>query len=321
MASNAVVPTQAPLSDFAKLSANTSLYRPDDKSPSATSSGGNSGDVGSTAGAGPRLIVICSWMGSRDQHIAKYTARLQALYPTSPILLIKSVKGHFTRPRSITADVQPAASAMRSILGASGPPPPDPATTRPEMLLLVFSNGGSTTLHHLYLAYAASSGDKDAAAALPPHATVFDSSPGIRFSYPRSVTAMTAGVTGARRLLLLPVVHLLLAYLWAALHYAPRWWPWRPSDPFAAASAAHNDKAGCNRREVRRAYVYSEEDALIDFRGIEEHARQAGERGFRVVRLEKFVGSPHVAHARTDEGRYWGVVRETWEGKREENGK
>ena len=53
----------------------------------------------------------------------------------------------------------------------------------------------------------------------------------------------------------------------------------------------------------------------MDYRHVEQHAEAARERGFE-VRMEKFVGTEHVQHARGEtEGRYWGVVRETWEGK------
>lgn len=76
---------------------------------------------------------------------------------------------------------------------------------------------------------------------------------------------------------------------------------------------AHNDRKR-NKDEIRRVYVYSEEDALVDFRTVEKHATQAEEMGF-VMKREKFSGTPHVAHARGKHGeRYWAVVRQAWEG-------
>lgn len=66
-------------------------------------------------------------------------------------------------------------------------------------------------------------------------------------------------------------------------------------------------------KETRRCYIYSEEDELVDWRDVEDHARDAEEKGF-VVRREKVVGSGHCAHARGEGGkRYWETVRETWE--------
>ena len=45
---------------------------------------------------------------------------------------------------------------------------------------------------------------------------------------------------------------------------------------------------------------------------VEEHAEEARKAGLD-VRMERFGGSPHVAHARTDPVRYWGVVKKVWE--------
>lgn len=70
---------------------------------------------------------------------------------------------------------------------------------------------------------------------------------------------------------------------------------------------AHKDHAG-NRAEVRRAYIYSRADALIDYRSVENHAADAGAKGFDVS-LEEYNGSAHVSHLRKDEARYWDIVR------------
>ena len=45
---------------------------------------------------------------------------------------------------------------------------------------------------------------------------------------------------------------------------------------------------------------------------VEEHAEEARKAGLD-VRMERFEGSPHVAHARTGPERYWGVVQKVWE--------
>lgn len=75
---------------------------------------------------------------------------------------------------------------------------------------------------------------------------------------------------------------------------------------------AHNFSDG-NKREVRRVYFYSEGDTMIDWRDVKMHAEVARVRGFEVA-LEKFEDSEHVAHARRDGERYWGIVRRTFEG-------
>jgi len=80
--------------------------------------------------------------------------------------------------------------------------------------------------------------------------------------------------------------------------------------------------------QTLRTYIYSKQDAMIDWRHVEKHAADAATGGdnnsnnkksdgsSRVkipCRLEMFHGSGHVAHMRHDPERYWRVVTETWE--------
>lgn len=80
-------------------------------------------------------------------------------------------------------------------------------------------------------------------------------------------------------------------------------WP----DPFVLWSGRRNDKRG-RVRETQRVYMYSDVDPFVPRIVIERHADEAEKSGFS-VRKEVFLGSPHVAHARTDGERYWKVVR------------
>jgi hypothetical protein len=68
-----------------------------------------------------------------------------------------------------------------------------------------------------------------------------------------------------------------------------------------------------NTAERRRTYIYSAEDTLTDWRDVEAHAKEAERKGFEVG-LERYKGSKHVAHAREDERRYWGIFKRTVEG-------
>lgn len=64
---------------------------------------------------------------------------------------------------------------------------------------------------------------------------------------------------------------------------------------------------------VPRLYLYSTTDLLIPLADVEAHADAAKERGVQ-VRMEKFEGTDHVAHARREPERFWGAVKEVWEG-------
>ena len=74
-----------------------------------------------------------------------------------------------------------------------------------------------------------------------------------------------------------------------------------------------NDPA--RMEETSRAYAYSRADPLVEAHVVEAHARHAQAQGFLVLHQADFVDSAHVSHARGNPKRYWGVVRETWEGR------
>lgn len=246
--------------------------------------------------------MLAGWMGAALPHLAKYTNRLQALYPSSPIVVLCSFVYHFTtRVSSHPREVAAAVPVIRSIM-ADGEESGGKEEVE-EVLVHLFSNGGSAALRHLREQYTTGSGS-----SFPRHVTVFDSAPG-RFQWQRGVTAFMASAARASlpvRVAMLVFVNCLFAFYWAA-HV-----PWGRPGYLDRTWLAHNDRAG-NAAEVRRAYIYSEEDALVDPREIEEHAASAVRNGFVVAAVEKFVGSAHVAHVRVDEARYWAVVKNTWD--------
>lgn len=259
----------------------------------------------------PRLIVLASWMDAREPHIAKYTTRLQALYPDASMVLIRSFGYHFTtRVRLHPKEIEPAVPVIRSIMAEVGGGKEGGGggerEEEPDMLIHLFSNGGSTTLRYLYGLYAQSARPGEPA-RLPNHVTIFDSAPG-QWQWGRSVTAFTIPLARSSwvvRLVTGSLIHLLCAFYWV-MHV-----PWGRPGHIGRSWLVHNDRA-VNKSECRRAYIYSEEDKLVDYRDVEEHAAAAAESGY-VSRLEKFRNSPHVAHVRVDEQRYWGIVRSTWE--------
>lgn len=242
-------------------------------------------------------------MDAQEAHLAKYTAKYQALYPDSYILLIRSFVYHFVGSK-FPGEIAPSVPVIRSILAEEG----DGAGSNqyPKMLVHVFSNGGSTMLKYLYDLYpkTASQGESP---SLPAHVTIFDSAPG-RFQWSRSVTAFA--LSAARSNLVVRMFVTAMAHLMSALYWVLTV-PWGRGGFLERTWLAHNVKAK-NQTETRRTYIYSKEDKLVDYKDIEEHAAQARERGYQVT-LEEFKGTAHVAHTRGDEARYWSIVRDTWE--------
>ncbi|ROW06816.1 hypothetical protein VMCG_03991 [Cytospora schulzeri] len=309
---------EGPLSSFDRISKLVYLYRPspsNGRKPSA-SSGTTSIPTSAVVNEAPRLILLASWMDAREPHIAKYTTRLQALYPDSPILLVRCFAHYFTTKAHLhSKEIEPAVPVIRSIIAEATGGGDEGGDDRqgPDMLVHVFSNGGSATLRHLYDVYADSARPGEPA-KLPAHVTIFDSAPG-RWQWTRSVTAFMASVAGAHwavRLVMRSLLHLTCAFYWI-MHV-----PWGRPGFLERSWFVHNDRTR-NRAECRRTYIYSEEDRLIDYRHVEEHAAAAAGNGY-VPRMEKFSGSQHVAHARVDEQRYWGIVRGSWEDEPSESG-
>lgn len=312
MASNAVAtPGANPLAFMTKLSACVYTYRPTTSSPAPSIS-----DSTSSQKPEPELIVLATWMGARDSHIAKYLLQYQALFPTAPILLLRSEPRHFISPSGNVADFSGAVAPFLSIFPELGAPTADTKHTttpakHPRLLIHGWSNGGAYSLYHLRCALALSASASrlqlQPQLQLPPYTLVLDSTPGT-FRYRAVYRAFATGLTGIARWLAAPIFHALCVLYWLQHEIVGR----RRTGPLALASAALNDGAA-HASELRRTYVYGDADRLVHWEDVEMHAAAAEGKGF-LVKTERFEGGQHVAHLRVDAGRYWRVVRETWEG-------
>lgn len=271
-----------------------SLYQP----PQASSS-----TAENSAGNQPRLVIIASWTGARDIHVAKYLVKYQALYPSAQIMLLKSTMKQIMRPSLIGPSMKIAAAVVRAAF-PKGDSSSSFSSASPPLLIHMFSNGGSSNIANLYEQYAASAGPGDDK-RLPPHVTILDSCPGV-YSISHAVAVVSVGLPAFQRWVAAPILYAAAA-LWSAaiaLGLLP--------DSLSDWGRAHNHDPG-NAREVRRTYIYSPSDDLIDYEGVEAHAAEAKSEGFS-VELVRYEGSAHVAHLRKDEGRYWMAVKKIVEG-------
>lgn len=293
----------------------------------------------------PRLVVLGTWMGAQPAHMDKYIEPYRTLFPTTPILVLRSEARDWLSPWA-KPDMSAAASVVRSIfpeISDSSPTPsivssttsPDSSTStlspsggragKPELLIHVWSNGGSASLARLRQALFKQS------ARLPPFTLILDSTPG-QFRYKATYAAFSLVAPKKWAWLLKPFLHGFVAWFWLLtyvrakldfrrrkdvedshfLHKTKPAGP-KPFGPLALLAASHNVR-DLLALEARRTYIFSKEDALIPIEDVQAHAADAEAKGFK-VREEEFIGTMHVAHARKEPERYWRVVRETWEGK------
>lgn len=339
--------------------ASTNKSTPTSASASAASASASS----SASGSGrkdPGLILLGTWMGAAPRHIEKYTDMYRRLFPSSPILLLRSEATDFMKPRAARENIRPAVGIVEAFardpwmplrlpagllsslgeksglktellektgLAASSATAADTgATTEKQalkardheekvkqgeapMLIHVWSNGGSNSLYTL----------RRLCPSFPPYKLIMDSCPG-QFHYRATYTAfsLTIPYPWLRRLLS-PILHALCMWFWIRLRlpflsaiFGSAWGRGK-GGPLRVSADSHNE-VELLEKDRGRTYIYSEEDALVPSDDVEKHAAQAMDRGFD-VRLEKFVGSQHVAHAKTEPGRYWRLVREAWFGR------
>ncbi|KAK0667670.1 hypothetical protein QBC41DRAFT_134174 [Cercophora samala] len=279
MASNvASTPPSAkasPLDFMTKVSPSAYVYTPPPPASSGDSKNASSSKT-TTAAGDPKLILLATWMGARDPHIAKYLLPYLSLYPSSSIVLLRSEPRHFFSRSAAPSDVAPVVPFIQSLFasrGASQPGGDGEGNTKPEVLIHLWSNGGSLLLHHLRLALTPE--------ALPKYVIIYDSCPG-QYRYLSAFKAFSAGLKGVVYWLVAPVLHLFCAWGWFWHVFVGR----NRTGPLAYLNRGHNDFEKLGGKEVRRGYIYSEGDELVHWRDVESHAAEARRNGFRVVRLE-----------------------------------
>src|SRR4051812_28040225 len=134
MSSSTPTPTTQgnPLSSLTKLSPCAYIYQPSTTTTTTTT----------PPSSDPKLIILSTWMSAAPPHIAKYLIPYQDLYPSSPILLLRSSARHFLLPYLAAHELKPAVTYFRSVF-------PSPTSNnnnnnnnnnKPELLIHTFSN-------------------------------------------------------------------------------------------------------------------------------------------------------------------------------------
>jgi hypothetical protein len=258
------------------------------------------------------------------------------------------LRNEIVRASSEAKAISASASASTSTVKFSSSGLTKLENQRPRLLVHMLSGGGACSLHHLYSLLpefvferespppscvpGSATGESDSKSlqrsgrelatggngteaagttrqsiTIPPYVSIFDSAPAV-YDYDATIKAILGNIKpGLNWTLAAPAVHLLAISWWLAVHVMGQ------TDPMSLYGISVNDRQCKAKGEVRRCYIYSENDLSVPSWHIERHAREAEEKGFS-VRMEKFEGSAHVSHSRLDPERYWKIVQEVWRG-------
>lgn len=242
-----------------------------------------------------KTIVLAFWMNAPPRALIKYVLEYRRLAPSAKIIFILSSTEDFTVRATANAQqarVAPAVETLRVSTSLENP-----------VLLHMFSNGGVCTMTHLLAEYRKTTGTPLSISSM-----IIDSAPG-RATITSAVRAFSYVLPKMwiLRLFSKAVLYTALAVLGLLRRLT------RTPDSVSRARRAINDKrllrSACAKGVLRRCYLYSDADQLIDCKDVEAHAVDAEASGWTVQR-EKFQGTPHVGHMRSDPERYWAVVAE-----------
>lgn len=266
---------------FTKLNDITSIYRPAESS--------NSTDK-STLTA-PSLIVLCSWMGAATKHILKYTDGYKRLFQNANILLIESTLANMF----IGSDLAPASEILDSFVQEAASENTDHG--RQLIILHAMSNGGANNATWLAERFLKTH------SRLPFDRMILDCCPGRP-----EVTSATRAIT-----LSLPSQYL-VRLIGSYLIYLGLLLSKLINETFGLENTIIRIRRQLNDPAIfptatPRLYLYSEGDAMVDFRDVHDHAQEAKQSGCLVVQEEKFLKAPHCGLPIESSERYWDAVR------------
>lgn len=266
------------LDGFTKLNDITSIYLPSKSGKDSKPSG-------------PSLIVYCAWMGAATKHMGKYIQGYKHLYPNASILLIES-----TLPNMfVGSDVTAACEVIEWFTKNSSSRSTD--TEQPYIILHACSNGGANNATWLAARLL------KANSRLPFSRVILDCCPGRGEPKPASEAA-SMSLPKQTLIRLFGFWLFYSTFIVASFFYAA----FGLEDAISRIRRTLND-ADVFSTQRPRLYLYSDNDALVKWQHVHEHAEDARRKGFS-VHEEKFSRAAHAALLIEDSERYWGAVRE-----------
>lgn len=261
-----------------------------------------SSDTPSDDGKGPSLIILFTWLGGATaKRIQKYLFSYRTIWSTATILLVTTRLFEFAAGPSsnLRARLKPAREAIRRHFNVR-------AKGRPSILFHMFSNGGLHTAIHLTLSLR---NPEESAEPLDlgPYlrGIIADCCPG-QTDYMRTYNGAIISLppTLLAQLFGKPFLFLIVSLSTSLTHAGPvagvKDYRRQLNDPNVFGSLA------------RRLYLYAKEDAVVGYRDVELHIKEAKEKGHEVESV-CFVNSHHCALPLGNETRYWDTVKDFWE--------
>lgn len=243
----------------------------------------------------PSLILLLTWTGAHGRHISKYTAQYSALFPSSHIMVITTSPTDllFRSPARKQHRLQPAIKYISNLQHI-------PRHATGGILLHIFSEGGSNKACELATAYRAATGSP-----LPLSALYLDSTPGHpRFALLRRALANSLPPVPGLAHIAPALAAVLLGLVWLLYLIAGS-----DGNPISRSRKQLLDPELFDQN-AHRCYLYSKADQLIAWQDVCQHAGMAMQGA--AVSQVVFEDSAHVAHARSEPGRYWGAVSAVW---------
>ncbi|CAE7117930.1 unnamed protein product [Rhizoctonia solani] len=260
----------------------------------------------------PPVVLIFGWMDAQLPHLYKYTEQYNKIYPGATQILVRTHQSYFWKNEAANrASVSPAIKLLRDA-GINE----HTTAERSGLLVHTFSNGGALVQTALARAIADSLPSNATTPALPAQAFIYDSLPGM-LDLRVTALAFTAPIRS-------PILRSLAKIVVGAIYIIGSVWRstigvilGQKEDTFTQLHRELNEPS-LFPQHAPRTYIYSDVDELISQESVEGHAKKArelidGSAGSELVKLAKFEGSSHVAHARNDGKRYWYEVVRTWE--------
>ncbi|KAG8762222.1 hypothetical protein FRC12_009141 [Ceratobasidium sp. 428] len=262
------------------------------------------------AGKAPRVILICGWMEAKLWRLHRFTEKYHEIYPSATQILIRAhLKTLFVELPTNKLSVLPAVKLLQDA-GIHAYDPPESS----GLLVHAFSNGGGIYLTHLAHCLA-DTRPPTSYPSLPAQAIIYDSLPGkltmnIFTTYYADLVPFAPLRLAVKAFVIAPAYAATVAYR----HTIDR----RPDT--LTALRTHLSDPKLVPQHVPQTYIYSDIDELAQMEyveefidGVKERLRSKGVGVDEVVKAEKFIGSPHILHAKHDPKRYWDAVVRTWE--------